>query len=228
MNILKLNQQEQFIAATVIGVIILIVYGVFRFFPENRIITDYQDKAAVISQRLLKERIPEEPYEDIDALKKELKNTERELLLLKEQAVTIKESQAPADSHVLKVRISQLARENDVYIKVNERKQVQSVSLVSAKARKNRKAVVAKKPVLDLILPKTESWVRQMSPGTLFHRPMQRIVLEGNYMSIYKFIYGLNTLPYQVTVLNIRIEKNSNESPAGYPQLLDAEMILSL
>lgn len=72
------------------------------------------------------------------------------------------------------------------------------------------------------------TWIARMSPGTMFHRPMQRIELEGNFQQLRQFIHGLDGLPWQVTVIRLRLEQLPTSMPAGYPQPLLAELVLAL
>jgi hypothetical protein len=57
---------------------------------------------------------------------------------------------------------------------------------------------------------------------------MQRLEVEGSFNALQRFIYGLEELPWQVTVLRLRIEKLPMTSPVGYAQLLKSELVLAL
>ena len=62
----------------------------------------------------------------------------------------------------------------------------------------------------------------------MFHRPMHRLVLEGDYESLRKFIHGLDDLAWQVTVVRFNIEKMPTAPIRGYAQKLKSELVLAL
>jgi hypothetical protein len=235
----QLSNREQSLAALALVTVVAGAYGLLRFMPANQAIAALTDSAEATRQRLLKASVPEEPIEDIDSLLAQLEDREREVALVRTQAEAIEQRLAPFDSQDTIVGISQLARETQVRIRVNEamkaqvqigdKQQAQTAAVKKRKKADNRKAKPAdpsnKQPV---ILPATRGWIARMSPGTLFHRPQQRIVLEGSYTAIRQFIHGLDELPYQVTVLRIKIGKTPTPAPAGYPQTLVSEMVLAL
>jgi hypothetical protein len=236
-----LNNREQLLAALTIAAIVAGGYGFLRFLPANRVIADLAKSAEATENRLLKTTIPEEPVEDIDGLIAQLEDQERAVALLHTQAEALEQRLAPFDSQEMIVSISQLARETQVRIRVNEAMKVQPQGNAPAKpansnkkSKKNTKNSKNKPKAADesqsqpVILPETAGWIARMSPGTVFHRPLQHIELEGSYTAIWQFIRGLDQLPYQVAVLRIKIEKAPSPAPAGYPQALVSELVLAL
>ncbi|MDQ7073117.1 MAG: hypothetical protein Q9N32_06105 [Gammaproteobacteria bacterium] len=67
-----------------------------------------------------------------------------------------------------------------------------------------------------------------MSAKTLFHRPMQRIILNGDFHAIHRFVLGLERLQWQVTVVQMSIETMPSTPVMGYAQKLRSELILAL
>lgn len=234
MRLSNLSNREQLLSALVIVAIVSGLYGLLRYRPVDERIGQLQKSAESTQKRLLKARIPEEPMENVEGLMAELDDLERALALVRDQAETMQQRLAPFDSQELKVRISQLARASGVRIRSNEKLQPPAQSETNKNKNKNNKRVRKKrgkspvKPKEPLILPETSGWIARMSPGTMFHRPMQQIELEGSYMAIRKFVHGLDDLSYQVTVLKLQIEKLPLVSPAGYPQALLAKLVLAL
>ncbi|MBF6649745.1 hypothetical protein [Methylobacter sp. BlB1] len=235
-----LNNREQLLAALAIAAVVAGGYGFLRFLPANRVIADLAQSAEATQNRLLKTEIPEEPIEDIDRLMAQLDDQERAMALIRSQAEALEQQLAPFDSQEMIVSISQLARESQVRIRVNEALKVQAqgnapVAAANNKKSKKRTKNTKNKPKAadesqdqPVILPETAGWIARMSPGTVFHRPLQRIELEGSYMAIRQFIHGLDELPYRVTVLRLKIGKAPTLAPAGYPQALVSELVLAL
>ncbi len=225
MKRLNLTLREQLLSALVIIVLVLGAYMMMRFLPANSEINELEKTAVKLENKLLKTRIPEQPIEDIDKLAAELEQLKQEITLISELSLNLTQSFAENDSQALKLEISKLARDSDVYIRSNEKMKVAKLSYASGKKNKRQPAKQSQQPV---ILPESAGWIARMSPGTLFYRPMQRIQLEGSYLAIRKFIHGLRDLSYRVTVLKISIDKSSNESPVGYSQNLISELVLAL
>jgi Tfp pilus assembly protein PilO len=237
-----LSNREQLLAALAIVAVIACAYGFLRFLPANKVIADLTQNVEATRKRLQTAAIPEEPVEDLDQIVAQLEDQERALAATRSQAEAIEQRLAPFDSQDTIVEISQLARETQVRIRVNEAMKVQPQGNVPAETGKNKKtskknaknnAKNKAKPAEDsqnqpLILPETAGWIARMSPGTAFHRPIQRIELEGSYTAIRQFIHGLDALPYQVTVLRLKIGKSPALAPAGYPQTLVSELVLAL
>jgi hypothetical protein len=132
---------------------------------------------------------------------------------------------APFDSQELKVLISRLARESGIQIRTNEAVKHTPVNQTPSNNKK-KKPVIANKEAV--VFAETTSWSQRLSPASQFYRPTQRLRIEGSYVAIQKFIYGLEALPWTVGVLNIQIEKQPTLAPQGYPQPLSAELVLSL
>jgi hypothetical protein len=235
-----LNNREQLLAALAIAAVVAGGYSFLRFLPANRVIADLAQSAEATQNRLLKTEIPEEPIEDIDRLMAQLDDQERAMALTRTQAEALEQQLAPFDSQEMIVSISQLARESQVRIRVNEALKVQAqgnapVAAANNKKSKKRTKNTKNKPKAadesqdqPVILPETAGWIARMSPGTVFHRPLQRIELEGSYTAIRQFIHGLDELPYRVTVLRLKIGKAPTLAPAGYPQALVSELVLAL
>jgi hypothetical protein len=231
-----LNNREQLLAALAIAAVVAGGYGFLRFLPANRVIADLAQSAEATQNRLLKTEIPEEPIEDIDRLMAQLDDQERAMALTRTQAEALEQQLAPFDSQEMIVSISQLARESQVRIRVNEAMKAQAQGNAPAAAstnnKKSKKKAKNKPKAADesqpVILPETAGWIARMSPGAMFHRPLQRIELEGSYMAIRQFIHGLDELPYRVTVLRLKIGKAPTLAPAGYPQALVSELVLAL
>lgn len=221
MSLSTLKNREQLLIGLVFIVLVLGSYSIFRFVPEQETIASLQKKATKTEKKLLKNRLPDEPSEDLDELIEQLNDQEQAMALVKNSAEEVQNRLASFDSQELKVRISQLATSNKVRIKTNE--VLKTLSLPATPASKKNK-----KKSTTVIVPESMSWIARMSSGTMFYRPMQRLELEGNFQALRQFIHGLESLPWQVTVIRIRLEKMPAEAPAGYPQSLYAELVLAL
>jgi Tfp pilus assembly protein PilO len=225
MNFKAMDARTQLIAVVVLSVMVLGVYTLIRLMPEMKEITRIENKAKSTELKLLKARVPDEPTESLDQVEAELKDIENAITLKIEEMVDIESQLAPQDSQELKVRISQLARQSGVQIRLNE---PHRLTYQPKQTKQNKKKKSTDVFLDDAILPPTSPWPMRMAKGTLFERPMQRIELEGSFQSIQQFIYGLSQLPWTVSVLKFNVEKLPNLAPYGYGQPLVTELIIAL
>lgn len=234
MTLSKLTQNEQILLALVMVSLVLGIYTFVHFSPKNKEIISLQNNVEATQKRLLTTRMPEEPLQNVEELLNKLDDQEQAMALVTSMADAVTERLAPFDSQELKVLISQLARDSQVRIKTNEvlvthNKPIAAVSLAARKSRNTKRAATPLPlPAVDVILPASRSWIDRMSVGTLFYRPMQRLVLDGSYNALRQFIYGLDLLPWQVTVVKLKIEKLPTDPLRGYAQELKAELVLAL
>lgn len=237
MKIPQLNNREQWLIGLSIMLVLWGSYGFLRFYPANKVIAELTQSTDATEQRLKTTTIPDEPIEDINRLNRQLDDQERAIEAIKSQVDSMEQRLAPLDSRETIVGISQLARDSQVRIRVNEVFKNPTPAATPAVAvpaptgkKAKRNATKAAEPAVSspVILPNTASWIARLSPGTMFNRPQQHIELEGSYMAIRQFIHGLEELPYQVTVLRMKLEKQPTLAPPGYPQLLLAELVLAL
>ncbi|PCJ32734.1 MAG: hypothetical protein COA90_02060 [Gammaproteobacteria bacterium] len=229
MTLSKLKMTEQILLAVVMVVIILGGYFGLRFMPENKAIVLLEQQAESTQRKLFKARIPDEPEQGVEELLQQLDDQEQALEVLRSMADGVSQRLAPFDSQALKVRISELARNTGVRIKTNETLLTKVPNRnTKPKNKKKRKVKVDAAAMTDLILPSSETWIKRMSAGTIFHRPMQRLVLEGDYQAIRAFIHGLEGLDWQVTVVQLRIERMPSTPLRGYAQFLVSELVLAL
>ncbi|PHS29696.1 MAG: hypothetical protein COA95_11425 [Methylophaga sp.] len=226
MMLSKLKKSEQILLVIVIAVLILGAYSFLRFIPKNDAIVTLQKQAAKVEKKLQLARVPDEPQQGVDELLKQLDDQEQALALIRNMADGVSQRFAPFDSQELKVRISELARNTRVRILTNETfKTVIKVNINKSKRKLKAKTIINDTHV---ILPANRSWIDRMSQKTMFYRPMQRLVFEGDYQSLRAFIHGLDALPWQVTVVRLNIERMPAAPIRGYAQLLKSELVLAL
>jgi Tfp pilus assembly protein PilO len=214
MKPVYIKPQYQLLIGLALILLVLGSYSYFRYLPAHQTISQVQEESAGLERRLTKSSAAPPSPEKIKSFKKQLTDLSRQADALQKMLAPITQQLAPMNSQTLKLKISQLARESDIYVRAN-------VKVLSKKERSG----APQKPVLPA---EEASWLARMAPGTVFYRPMQKLTLEGVYQSLYTFIHGLSSLPYQVTVLRLSIKKTQSDSPPGYPQRLVAEVTLAL
>ncbi|MBL4764109.1 MAG: hypothetical protein JKX67_02340 [Colwellia sp.] len=225
----KLTTSEQILIAITVLAIIFGAYSLLRFIPKYQDITSLDRSAEKTARKLLKARIPNEPDQDVQQLISQLDDQEQAMTLISNMATSVQQRLAPIDSQELRVLVSQLARDLKVRITANERIEgkAPAVKIIAQKKRK-KKSTNKIESTKDIALPASYSWLDRMAPNTLYYRPLQRIELVGQYRSIRAFIQELDNLPWQVTVVRLKIEQQAITPLRGYAQALKAELVLAL
>lgn len=224
MNLRQLNKRERILAACIIVVVIMAGYGLARFEPRYSDIQMLEQQKQATLNRLGKMEIPSEPTEEVEDINEKLDDQENAQQAIRESAEQIEAQLAPVDSQELKVRISELARDSGVRIRVNESLNPQPLK-VSKSSRRGSEPEVS---YGEIIPPVTAGWITRMSPGSMFQRPLQRLELDGSYLALRRFIHGLDELPYLVTVVRLNIDKLAIAPLRGSSQILKTEMVLAL
>lgn len=228
MTLAKLKTSEQILLAVVITSLILGGYGFFRFIPKNKAVNDLQNHVTQTENKLRTTRIPDEPGEDIKALLKELDDQEKTIAMTNTMAEEITGRLADFNSQELRLLVSELARNSGVHIHKNEKFTPKLLTNNPTIKKKKKKKTRIATPLVDVILPASQSWIDRMSAVTPFHRPMQHLVLNGEYEQIRAFIHGLEGLPWQVTVVRLQVKQLPTSPLRGYAQSLQADLILAL
>lgn len=219
MNIKQLNKREKLLAAAVIVVILLGGYGYLRFEPRVSEIDLLEKQKENTLNRIATMEIPDEPQEQIDEIIAQLDDQEKALEAIKDNAGQIEMQLAPLDSQELRVRISELARDSGIRIRVNQPLRPEPVTNETKRHATDD---------TEIIVPPAAGWIKRLSPGSMYARPLQRLEIDGDYPSLRRFIHGLDNLPYQVTVVRMNIEKLEVAPLRGMSQLLKTELVLAL
>ncbi len=227
MKLSTLSPREQVIVMIVVTVLFLFIYGFFRLTPLLKEQSALNRQITQLERKLAKARVPDEPDEGLESLVRQLEEQEKTLALLQGMSEKVMNSLAPEGSQELKVMISQLASDNKIRIIKNESFLPPATSPLRLHKPQNKKRKQVK-PSSAKALPATYNWIQRMAPGTPFYRPMQRLVLHCDYPSLRQFIHQLSSLPWQVTVIRLKIEKLPIQPLRGTTQGLQAELILAL
>lgn len=237
MKLNTLSTREQVLVLVVAIVLVGGGYGVLRALPAMKSLNAMAESTDKNEQRIRTTEIPALPDEDEDSMQRDIREAEALLARIQGGMRAVDERLAPTDSQELKLRISGLAQQSGVFI-IENKAFVPAALLQSSAAAPARKSKRARKaaaaaaqtaqPVIPAVLPESEGLVARMAPGTLLHRPMQQLGMEGDFEGMRNFIQGLDRLPWQVTIVQFKLEAKPVDPPAGMPQRLSANLILAL
>lgn len=239
MKLNTLSTREQVLVLVVAIVLVGGGYGVLRALPAMKSLNAMAESTDKNEQRIRTTEIPALPDEDEDSMQRDIREAEALLARIQGGMRAVDERLAPTDSQELKLRISGLAQQSGVFIIENKafvpaallQSSAAAPARKSKRARRAAAAAAAAAPAQSTIpspLHESDGLVARMSPGTPLHRPMQQLGMEGDFEGVRNFIQGLDRLPWQVTIVQFKLEAKPVDPPAGMPQRLSANLILAL
>lgn len=231
MNFKGLSSREKILAAIVVLVFVGGGYGLLRAKPMLKAIADTKTATQAGEEKLRKTIIPEEPTESPAKLQKDQLAVEAELAARKQEASQLETRLAPPDSQELRLRISELAADYNLRIRINQAYAQNKVAKAGAAAttvypqtrrgvrqaaRDSRRAaaaqVAAQTSAAGAAQPGSlapasgmHGLMFDMANGSDFQRPLQELGLEGTFDNTQQFLEGLQGLPWQVTAVQVQM-----------------------
>jgi len=238
MNLNTMTLREQLLVLVSAAIVIGGGYTLLRGWPAYKELTQMEEDTAKTEARVKKAEVPELPDDDEDTLLEQIEKAEDVLAALQANAEAIERRIASPDSQELRLHISSLAQqagvlihENKAYVATNPTRSTTTAAARKPKRGGKKTAAGTPQPAAPTgpaVIAETEPLTARMAPGTAFERPMQQLAMEGEFAGISHFIQGLSRLPWQVTVVEFKLETRPVAPPPGYPQRLSARMILAL
>jgi hypothetical protein len=228
------------------------IYGGLRFYPAHKAIVDIQSNTEMMNQAMKTTPIPEEPFEDVESLDRELEDVELDLASIKDAISDIEKRLSPADTTAVRLAVSDVARNALVRINSNEeyrvtvpapenapvkgkvadpkkkrmgdgqKKRLRNVAKAAAKAGISNLSINQVNPQMATAL------ARKMAVNAAMERPMQRISVEGTYAGLMRFIASLEQMSLMVTIVQFDINPTLQSPPPGYNQRLNANLVLAM
>lgn len=242
----KLSTREQVLIFIVIATLLAGTYGLFRFVPELKKLTEYKAIVEKNVEKVKNPKFPEEPNEDPDELKEIQAELEVELAGLRSNLESLEGDLAPTDNQEMLLKISEAARDAGVRV-------IESVPLVVQKKngqatqpnvqkgskrnqrrqareerKKARKAGTQNTNQVTFNVPKEGELIYRLVNELETPRPIQRISVEGSFTDLQKFIQTLRTMTWQATIVKLDIDVSIQTPPQGVPQPILAKMIVAI
>lgn len=243
MKLATMTTREQVLVLVAAAVLLGGGYGLLRYRPALKSLSEMQAQTKQTEERLKTTAIPNAPDEDPDELHEQMAEADEKLAAAKARIAELEENLPPADAQEVKLKISELAQAARLLVRENEAYKPGAAVVTAAgggnaraarraaraAARANAAAPSATNAAAPL--PATpgiglEMMERYTQPD--YNRPLQRLSLEGYYLDIRYFLDELQKLPWQVTVAQIQLETDTRPIEPGMPQPLRATLILAL
>lgn len=251
MKLSKMTLREQMLVLFTALVLIGAAYGTFRFYPANKAISEIRKNTEMMDSATRTTPIPEEPFENVGDLKNDLALLEKELVDSRAMLAAIEQRLSPGDTTEVRLEISEVARKSGVLISINEEYRVMlpapaaggaGVAAAPAKRlgdaaqrrlRKARRASAANlgggiAGIQNISPTQANALIRKLAVNGPMQRPMQRLAMEGTYAQIMRFIGGLEDMNKMATIVQLQLVPTPQAPPPGFPQRLNATMVLAL
>lgn len=256
MNLKKMSLREQMLTLFTIAVFVFGGYGLLRFYPMNKKISEMSSSSDSMDKALKTGRIPDTPPDDVRALNKQLEELSKELENAQFMTREVEKKLSGPDTTALRLAISEVARTALVRISANEEFRVtgrveaaagqtapptkaRNVSSSDRKrmARNARVRAARSGSGMASAIPRGTTTVSpnmvteligRMGIGAELERPMQRLTMEGTYAGIMRFLKGMEALDKMVTVVQVTVAQSPEQPPPGYNQRLTATMVIAL
>lgn len=251
MNLSKMTLREQVLVLIAVTVIVGGLYGGLRFYPAHKAIGEIKKNTEMMAAAMKTTKVPEEPFDDTNALKKEIEDLEIELAEARQLSAGIDNRLSPADTTATRLAISDVARNAKVRIITNEEYRVTVPVPAGAAPSANTPAQPAKRLgdaaqrrarnerrtarlagaalTINQVSPEQATpLIRKMAINGPMERPMQRVVMEGTYAGLMRFMEDLSQMDMMVTIVQFQMTPTPQTPPPGYNQRLSATMVLAL
>lgn len=240
----KLSNREQVLIFIVVATFVAGGYGLFRFVPQLKKLTELQANVIANKEKVKNPQFPDEPMDDIEDLKDKTEALEADLENLHVSLDSVSNSLAPTDSQEMILKISEAARSAGVRVIESVPYLVQKKEPLAANDTNQQKlSKRAQKKLNKSIrkanganaasgasgsMPKEGELIYRLVNELETPRPFQHIGVEGTFANLQKFIQNLRNLPWQATIVKLDIDVSTQTSPQGLPQLITAKMIVAM
>lgn len=222
-----LSEREKLMLPTAFAIIVIVLYGAFRWKPANKEIAELKTNLTSALQGRDKLQFPNTDHLDakqlqtkLDKLKAELKKAGDELNQIEGILV---DANKGADFQKLKIQISTLAQDSGLTI-------IETVPYGTGKSGQAGNVLYvdpSRTPIPDST---NSAPVIHEFFQTLYARPLQIMTVQSSFTALLRFVHGLDGLSWKVNLMSFDIDADyqahhSVESLA--PPKLTSNLLLS-
>jgi hypothetical protein len=246
----KMTNREQVLVFIVAGIFVLGAYGLVRYMPENKNISDLNKTLEKNKQQVKSPKIPEEPDEYPEDLIEREAPLEQQLMALRNRMDNYEKNLAPTGNQDMVLKISEAARTANVKViesvpyivqrvnggstvaqnkpKLSKRTMRKLAREARKKARKSGNTSNVGATSTQGAIPKEGELIYHLVNDLEESRPLQKISVEGTFTDLQSFIQAVSNMPYQTTIVKLDIDVKIQTPPPGVPQPLMARMIIAM
>jgi hypothetical protein len=199
----NLSEREKLMLPTAFAVIIIVLYGAFRWKPANKEIVELKTSLTSALQGRDKLQFPNNGHLDatqlqgkLDRLKAELKKAGDELNRVEE---TLVDANTGAEFQSLKIQISTLAQDSGLTI-------IETVPYgTGSKGQSGNVFYVDPSRTPDPSATNSAPVIHEFFQ-TLYARPLQIMTVQSSFAALLRFVHGLDALSWKVNLMSFDIE----------------------
>ena len=205
----NLSARERLMVSIGIFVILVTFYAMTRFLSASHEIAILREQAATMQSSLRSTRIPKPAGRNAATLERDIQKESETFQeaheILEPLESQFVDSDSPEAVQGLMVLVSRLAASSGVFV-------METTPVETNMARKRK--------------PKTKTIYNDLVEGAIYARPVKRLVLEGNYFGIRRFLTELPSLSNRIVVLRFSIETMSKgNEDSGSPWLISKILV---
>ena len=197
-----LSEREKLMLPTAFAIIILVLYGVFRWRPASADLGDLQKELTSALKGRESLQFPAGKHTSVEQLKKRFEQVRSELTQAGENLDKAEDSLVDLESthfQRLKIQISDLAQTSGLTIIESvpygtNGKGSSSASYFADPERTPDPSALTSAPVIHEFF------------NTLYARPLQIMTVQSSFTALLQFVHGLDTLSWRVSLMAFDIE----------------------
>lgn len=245
----KMTNREQVLVFIVVGIFVLGAYGLVRYLPVSKSISELNASLEKNKQQVKTPKIPDEPVEFPEDLQERDTLLEEQLVVLRNSMDSYEKNLAPTGNQDMVLKISEAARAANVKViesvpyivqrangevaiqnkpKLSKRAQRKVDREARKKARKTGNVTASGPTGTQGATPKEGELIFHLVNDFEEARPLQKISVEGAFSDLQSFMQAIANMPYQTTIVKLDIDVKIQTPPQGVPQPLMARMIIAM
>lgn len=197
-----LSEREKLMLPTSFAVIILVLYGVFRFKPASDSVGELKEQLAKAVKGRETLEFPNNRHLSVPELKTKLESLRAQLeqtdTALTKAEANLVDLDDSSKFQNLKIELSDLAHASGLTI-------IESVPYgIDGKAKASRNFYVDLDRIPDPTVANSAPVVHEFFQ-TLYARPLQIMTVEASFMGLLRFVHGLDALSRQVCLMSFDV-----------------------
>ncbi len=243
-----IDQKKKLWLLSLLVLVLVLGYFTLRYLPKHREIGLLAQQLAADKNELANPRYPEPPDEDAEDLQEQADALSSELLSLETAMKAQLDGLSGANDQDMVLKVSEIARANNVKITENVPFTVAKAQATTAKNTTNNPSPAGPTNKAERKRMRKANRAAQQSAGgiqsvqgepegTLIYqlvndfsepRPMHAMTLEGGFFDLKSFLQALSSMPAQVTVVRMDVTTKADVAVQGMPQILQVKMIVAM
>ena len=209
--LLRLSSREKVLLGIAVAAVVVSFYVVSRVLPAMAELERLEEAFQSHEASAQGTRLPQTPERDLEAINQSILLAREELNVLERQLQPLESRFVAANSpeavQGVMVSISALAASAGVFIRE------------SIPVETNRGRIPA---------GKAENLTKRLVGGVPYSRPAKKLLIEGSYFGVVKFLQELSNLPRRIVLLSFSMTSRKSDESGGERSWLECRLRIAL